>query len=76
VILRELLNLEIPFATCALFIYSLFFKIVLIVDLAILYSALRSPTLFALSHLEIISFLMSKLISFFTLFCWLMANIL
>jgi hypothetical protein len=52
---RELLNVQIPFATYALFISSLFFKIVLIVDLAIPYSALRSP-LFPVSRLEIIYF--------------------
>jgi len=36
----------------------------------------RSRTLFLLSLLEIISFLMSKLISFLTLFFWLMAKIM
>jgi len=73
---RELLSLEMPCMTCALFISSLFYEIVLIVDLAIHFSALRSPTLFPLSHLEIISFLISKLISFLTLFCQLMAKIM
>ena len=48
----------------------------LFVNLAILYSALRSPTLFHLSCLEIISFLISKLISFLTLFCRLLAEII
>jgi len=72
----ELLNLEIPFAACALFISFLFFKTVLIDDLAIPYLALRFPTLFPLSHLEIISFLMSKLNRFLTLFCQLMAKII
>jgi hypothetical protein len=75
---RELLNLETPFATCAFFISSfyLFFLIVLIIDLAIPYSALRSPTLFPLSRLEMIYFLMSNLICFLTLFCRLMAEII
>jgi len=52
---RELLNLEIPFATCALFIFLFlfYFFLVLIIDLAIPYSAFRSPTLFPLSRLEI-----------------------
>jgi len=74
--IQKLFNLEIPFATCALFISSLFFRIVLIVDLAILYSALRSPTIFQLSRLEIISFLVSKLIGFLTLFCRLLPKII
>jgi hypothetical protein len=43
----------------------------LIADLAMPHSALRTPTLFPLSHLETISFLMSKLIRFLSLFCWL-----
>jgi len=72
----QLLNLEIPFVTCALFISSLCFKIVLIVDLAIPYLALRSPTLFPHSCLEVIYFLMSKLIGFLTLFFLLMAKII
>jgi len=64
--------------TCALFISSLCFKIVLVVDLAIPYLALRSPTLFPLSRLEIISFLVSKLTGFLTLllFCLLVAKII
>ena len=54
---RELLNLQIPFATFVLLFLPCFFKIVLIVDLAIPYSALSSPTRSPLFRLEIIYFL-------------------
>jgi len=54
--LREPLDLQIPFATCALLFLPCFFNIVLIIHLAIPYSALRS-TYFPLSRLEAISFI-------------------
>jgi len=61
--------------TCARFICSFFFKLLLIIELATPNSALRSSTLFPLSLLEIVYFLMSKLISFFTLCARLMSKI-